>query len=787
MAEHRKGSLVQQGDQWFIRDEQDGAEARIPEEMISALSGELEPGAEVKYTRRRADKKSTTPIVRELRFAGEIRLLPNPVGGNIPDGFVNPYNFVPLSGHVPRTSPTSHEYFRGYSGRLTCSLTLKTPFFTPDSEGADKNQDDHETLRLLRDPQGRGFIPGSALKGMIRSVAEVLSNSCLSVADLEARFSWREVVPSYKITTKSLETLRSGDVPNDALEKLQSLQDKEISGKKEFIETLEAALGKKEANKFKSLILRCAKIGGIEWHQYWKNRRLGRIENLPREGKAGLIAPAKAAQIYFEHLPENCKDDDPATAEIETDDEGRQKVKERASLGHDGPDTPGYLKITEVPEDGNKRSQRFVYDVDLDPDHWLSFDVVVERAYNRTTEASRDLDARRRRIFRRIDDEYFTESDQGNPGRGLRRKRHHLEVGDTVYYVSEGEKVVRLGPVELSRVLYENGVEAGIPEEFTPCKEPTQLCPCCRVFGWIPPSRRKHEREEEESRAGFVSISPALTEKKLTDADIHEAQATLKPLGQPHASAMNFYLQEPDTPEEIGHYNEPPFQIRGRKFYWHQPGGPAAYADLRGNDQPKRDNQNKTVELLKPGSVFQFNISFENLNAAELGLLLASVQPSLIGSHQFYHKIGMGKPLGLGSAEVRITQVELIDRAKRYGSLWETGIEQPANVRQWASAFLDEFVRQALRDQQEDAPADPQQAREAFAQLPQIEPLLWMLDWKHKPSGVSYPPGPPRKVEESFRWFMEFKNKSEGRLLTPQEIIGTKAPPKRQPPFPESS
>lgn len=732
MPSYRKGILLQHDSQWYVRDDQDGNEAQVSQEQLSGLGGEAEADATVEYTRQPVDKKSATLIVKELQLTGDTPLLPTPVGRTIPAGFVNPYNFVPLTGHVSRSAPVSHEYFRGYSGNLTCSLTFKTPFFTPDSAGADKNQDGHEKLKLLKDTQGHGIIPGSALKGVIRSLAEVISSSCLSVVDLEARFSWRNV--------------------NDK-----------------------------------------------GWRGYWRERpghwgklQPGVVEALPEEGQPGKIAPATSAKIYFDNLPKDSKDGDEATADIVTTPKGHLKAI-NVKLGHTGSGEHGYLKVTEVPENNEeRRTQRFVYAIESDQTKWHLFDEAVVRGYNQTTEASRDLDARRRKDFQPPDYDFTSVDsslDSTDASRGLRRKRHRLEVGDIVYFVSSPKKeVVRLGPVELSRVLYKQGVAQGIPEAFQPCRDPQKLCPCCRLFGWVPPSRREREREDEEARAGFISISLARTEKKLTSADILEANATLRPLGQPHASAMNFYLQQPGDALKAGHYDKPPFEIRGRKFYWHRAESRAAYTDTRDGGQPKPDNQNKTAELLRAGTVFHFQIAFENLSAAQLGLLLVAVQPSLLGAHSFYHKIGMGKPLGLGSAEVRITGVELIQRAQRYNSLWETGLERPSRIKQWAASFADAFVRQMLEDQQREVPLDLQQARQAFAQLPHIEPLLWMLDWKQKPSGVSYPPGPSDAVEESFRWFMEFKDDPEkGRLLTPQEIIGTAAQPKRQFPYPENS
>ncbi len=53
---------------------------------------------------------------------------------------------------------------------------------------------------------------------------------------------------------------------------------------------------------------------------------------------------------------------------------------------------------------------------------------------------------------------------------------------------------------------------------------------------------------------------------------------------------------------------------------------------------------------------------FENLADAELGLLLYALAPS----EEYHHKLGLGKPLGLGSVKIEVAAVFEIDRIKRY-------------------------------------------------------------------------------------------------------------------------
>lgn len=59
-----------------------------------------------------------------------------------------------------------------------------------------------------------------------------------------------------------------------------------------------------------------------------------------------------------------------------------------------------------------------------------------------------------------------------------------------------------------------------------------------------------------------------------------------------------------------------------------------------------------------------FHIDFENLSNAELTLLVASLRPSQ--DLEFRHRLGLGKPLGLGTVKVAIEGAFLIDRVARY-------------------------------------------------------------------------------------------------------------------------
>ena len=90
------------------------------------------------------------------------------------DFFVNPYNFVPLTKKVDR----QQEKIGAKTGKIACTLLVKGKLALPDHEnpcGELKNKYDFYSIN------DRPIIPGSELRGCIRSVFEAVTESCLSV------------------------------------------------------------------------------------------------------------------------------------------------------------------------------------------------------------------------------------------------------------------------------------------------------------------------------------------------------------------------------------------------------------------------------------------------------------------------------------------------------------------------------------------------------------------------------------------------------------------------------
>jgi len=131
-------------------------------------------------------------------------------------------------------------------------------------------------------------------------------------------------------------------------------------------------------------------------------------------------------------------------------------------------------------------------------------------------------------------------------------------------------------------------------------------------------------------------------------------------------------VQDSDNKKELYHYSDN-VSIRGNKLYWHKSGEVNKWEETNPNNLKKSSTQYTKINPVKKGTRFSGKIRFGNLSDVELGALLFSLELQ----SDCYHKIGMGKPLALGS--IKITSgLYISDRKNRYKKLcseWKNPIE----------------------------------------------------------------------------------------------------------------
>jgi CRISPR/Cas system CSM-associated protein Csm3 (group 7 of RAMP superfamily) len=185
---------------------------------------------------------------------------------------------------------------------------------------------------------------------------------------------------------------------------------------------------------------------------------------------------------------------------------------------------------------------------------------------------------------------------------------------------------------ESSRVNYSSKV----PAAFQHCSNNTDLCIACRIFGMLKEGAHgvflgKVNIEDACAYADKVHLYKAIYTKPLLGAKPH------------HAS---FYL------DESGQH------IAGRKYYFHHEDLLTDSKIVMMGGRPA----NRYIQPLDYNTQFHFNINFTNLEADEFAALLLAV----VLEKEMRHKIGYGKPLGLGSVYFLPTRLKLVDYSTRY-------------------------------------------------------------------------------------------------------------------------
>lgn len=241
-----------------------------------------------------------------------------------------------------------------------------------------------------------------------------------------------------------------------------------------------------------------------------------------------------------------------------------------------------------------------------------------------------------------------------NNDKKISKTKYNLNISSngrcyTVYYKKfheNGKDYVYLSPAQISRSVFKNRLD-DLLGEHSHCTNPEYVCEACSLFGMI--------------GTGNNNLPALASRVRFTDAKIitkpRYITATLKELAGPKISSVEFYSTAPNT-EYLWTYDSSGVTVNGRKFYFHHTG------DYSTSDKNRR---NITTELVDKGAQFEFDVFFDKVTDEELKKLvwtLAIGENSSDSNHQ--HKIGHGKPIGLGSVKIIVDSVEtrIFDREK---------------------------------------------------------------------------------------------------------------------------
>lgn len=309
-----------------------------------------------------------------------------------------------------------------------------------------------------------------------------------------------------------------------------------------------------------------------------------------------------------------------------------------------------------------------------------------------------------------------------------------LQPGRSVFYCApqKGEAVQFFGhspnfrlPYRFTDVHGKLHPRAASPADFVPAalKDSDQIDIAEALFGYV----RGTKQQQNQAYAGRVTVSDAHLSAAPNGIWWCEEAITPHILSSPKPTTFQHYLVQTSTERaKLKHYASTPGTetvIRGHKLYWHQGAQPDIVMSPD-EQQGTAMTQQTRIRPVKAGVSFTFTIHFENVTNVELGALLWVLQ--IAGDRHYRLKLGMGKPLGMGAVKISHNPVLVSDRYIRYTQLfdgdgWATG-EQPFAPEEETACIqkFTAFVRERC------GAGDPDQPLE---RLPRIQMLLWLLRW----------------------------------------------------------
>ncbi|MDR0838920.1 MAG: TIGR03986 family CRISPR-associated RAMP protein [Oscillospiraceae bacterium] len=524
--------------------------------------------------------------------------------------FVNPYNFVTLEDScekknrdIPINAERSGETL--YTGEFVCELTTLTPLFIPnttnDNTFPDTAKQNLDKYNSALEPDGKKetetsksydffsysdmsikgatptqspVIPGSSIRGVIRSVFETVTNSCMSTSDGKETPLYRRT-PAAK---SKFGVIKNGKLYYSGTEKLLVKVDNPNYSAHPFGAGLP--------------LLRGLANGQEIWVTPTQDRFIKKIKN--RDGTFKMISLNRGV----------------------------------ASKNPVGEGVCGYYLKGEP--FGTKKH----------------FDAVMVPNLTSKPYVLTDRDKER---LKKLIELYSHDKDGVNQTLGHNEYKDFLDAEVKPVYYSEVGGKYYISPASITKEVFDRTI-AGILQHqggFNACSRADNLCEACHLFGMI------EKGEMAKTRSSRVSFRDAIAR----DAGDYMGDVTsMAILGSPKITATEFYMQQPRKNNDVFNYDyetinkqssllrDDAVRLRGRKYYWHHGTEPKS-AGL--DDKPK---QYQITRPVLKGKTFVFTVAFERLTLDELRKLRYSLE--LDETHA--HKMGHGKPIGYGSARVKI-------------------------------------------------------------------------------------------------------------------------------------
>lgn len=653
-----------------------------------------------------------------------------------PQRFLNPYNFVRyLTNPRPKNQvlgdclPPPHDRYVGLTGRITCTVEAVTPLFVSDSHDIEGEVGKHREFRFFQ-VDGEPVLPASSLRGMIRSVFEAATNSCFAILQEDDPYplEHREARAPDMIPARVVELTENGGT----LELLDCTYSVPIDCSRGPVITRAAAVA--QAYPPRVLTQRDRTATPFDSTQ----------SRLPQGVRDGMRVAALVTREPQTHRSGRFR-----SFIVQTVVPVAQHTMLRPSDGQ--VKVFGWLHLT-GPNIENKHDERLFFRWDdrqpqaptvhqIDKRYLLPFSKEVVSEYN--YHLAEYWERNRKQVEKLGKKPWLYDAESLPYPSTFVEQDRELQQGDLVYALTDNSgRVSVLRSVTMPRIRYRHRRQELLPETLLHCRKRHELCPACRMFGWVHPQAEELGREEAVAYAGRVRLSHGCARGGMRPESFQEP-FTLAILATPKPTTTVFYLLDANLKPSDVTYDTPGARLRGRKFYRHfgewERWLPAQREEFK-RAGGKRDDQNRTIRgVLKPGAKFTFDLEFESLTDVELGAVLWALELE----DGMYHRLGFAKPLGFGSVKVTVDHLRILKPGERYTSLRcvEGGWTKDLDPTEYINAF-----KAALQQAYDEIP---------FIRLPNIQDLRKLLsapDVRH----IHYPRSEPTPTEdgENFKWFV---------------------------------
>ncbi len=612
-----------------------------------------------------------------------------------------PYNFVPMPERVfevadgidvagQKIKPWEmHDRFVSgtHSGSIELTIETLTPLFIRGPVG--QRQDgtwDARDSRLRPEPYtapgGRPAIPGSSLRGMVRTLVEILSFSKIQPVD-KGRPFLRTVAPD-RIGRAYGERMRRG--------------------------------------------------AGV---------RGGRLQ---RQGNEWSIVACDVLRVKRSILPNGIHQENrpnwahqqrPCWVEVDGDHVSSIAFEQHASWKQ------GNLILTgDVPR---KRREFVFLDAPADSERIVVPESILERFH---------------------DDDQITQWQEtafprNQPQGGGRPAAGHLRDGEPVFFLTHDEGrsddnqdgLVFLGRAGMFRFPYDRSPADLVPQQLRDAALDIGQAMFGKVDSGGAIKGRVHFEDAVATEGGPPWCETALVPRVLSAPKPTTFQHYLTQDGTKGKDQLTTYIEGDHT------------AIRGHKLYWHRDDNSGVGQIREANNHDRllqqlrgvnpQDTQHTIIQPVKNGVTFVGRVRFENLTEMELGALLHALQlPDGCA-----HRLGMGKPLGLGSIRIR-ARVKVVERAARYRTWQATGIAENEDGKRFREAF-----RLAIQGHAQQSGETMLDQQDGLRQIARIDALFRLLEWTNRPAPAA----------TAYMDLSAFRNRPV--LPTPHGVAGASEPP----------